>query len=339
LFLVKPCIDRSTFKSITLKAGRTLKWAVDVTGEPAPELKWSTRDGIPLTNTDRIKIENVDYHTDFVINQVTRKDSGKYTLTAENTSGKDSETVELIVLGVPGKPKGPLEVNDVTATSAKLRWQKPDDDGGCPIKEYEIEKMDMKTGKWVRVGRVNADRSPQEFEVTGLNPGSEYKFRVTAVNSEGESEPLENDFAIVAKNPFEKSDKPGTPQLVDWDNKSVDLKWDPPKSDGGAPIEKYIIEKKDKYKPDWEKAGEVSGNVCEAKIGDLKERGEYQFRIVAVNKAGPSDPSGATEMHTVKYRARKLYSKELACMQIRTKRRKYMEFNNRFLALLLLLRR
>jgi Fibronectin type III domain. len=40
--------------------------------------------------------------------------------------------------------------------------------------------------------------------------------------------------------------KPGIPQIVDYDNESVKLKWTPPTSDGGAPIEKYIIEKKDR---------------------------------------------------------------------------------------------
>jgi len=38
--------------------------------------------------------------------------------------------------------------------------------------------------------------------VTGLTPGKEYKFRVTAVNAEGESEPLQTVESIVAKNPF-----------------------------------------------------------------------------------------------------------------------------------------
>lgn len=56
---------------------------------------------------------------------------------------------------------------------------------------------------------------------------------------------------------------------------------------GGAKIEKYILQKKDKFKPEWENAGEVPGDQLTGKIKDLKERGEYQFRIIAVNKAGP----------------------------------------------------
>lgn len=111
--------------------------------------------------------------------------------------------MELTVLGKPSSPGGPLKVSEVTDTKCKLGWKKPADDGGSPIKEYEIEKMDLATGKWVRVGRVPAsDKDEPTFEVTGLNPGSEYKFRVTACNNEGDSEPLVTEQGTVAKNPF-----------------------------------------------------------------------------------------------------------------------------------------
>ena len=31
---------------------------------------------------------------------------------------------------------------------ALLKWEKPEDDGGIPIKEYVVEKMDTGTGRW-----------------------------------------------------------------------------------------------------------------------------------------------------------------------------------------------
>lgn len=106
--------------------------------------------------------------------------------------------------GKPGSPKGPLEVVDIHKNGCKVKWQKPEDDGGTPIREYEVEKLDLATGKWVRIGRVPGDKPNLEMEVTGLEPGNEYKFRVSAVNDEGDSEPLVADKAIVAKNPFGK---------------------------------------------------------------------------------------------------------------------------------------
>lgn len=96
------------------------------------------------------------------------------------------------------------------------------------------------------------------------------------------------------------------------------MKWTPPEFDGGAPIEKYIIEKKDRYKPDWEKAIEVPGNQLEAKVPDLKERGEYQFRIIAVNKAGPSPPSDASKMQICKHKAC-TYRYDIALLHVRYK--------------------
>lgn len=42
------------------------------------------------------------------------------------------------------------------------------------------------------------------MEVKGLQEGHEYNFRVKAVNEEGESEPLETEHSIVAKNPYGK---------------------------------------------------------------------------------------------------------------------------------------
>jgi ribosomal protein S30 len=61
-----------------------------------------------------------------------------------------------------------------------------------------------------------------------------------------------------------------------------------------------------RFKPDWEKAIEVPGDQLEAKVPDLKERAEYQFRVVAVNKAGPSPASEPTKTHLVKHKACKL---------------------------------
>lgn len=55
-----------------------------------------------------------------------------------------------------------------------------------------------------------------------------FRFRVAAVNAEGESDPLETDHKIVAKEPFDPPGKPGKPEVTDWDKEHAELKWDPP---------------------------------------------------------------------------------------------------------------
>lgn len=45
-----------------------------------------------------------------------------------------------MIAGAPSPPKGPLDVSDVTAHGCKLKWDKPDDDGGSPIDHYEVNE-------------------------------------------------------------------------------------------------------------------------------------------------------------------------------------------------------
>lgn len=80
------------------------------------------------------------------------------------------------------------------------------------------------------------------------------------------------------------------------------MEWKPPRRDGGAPITDYIIEKKTKGSPFWEEAGKVPGDATKATVPNLKEGEEYEFRIVAINKAGPSDPSDPSKSVVAKPR-------------------------------------
>ena len=99
---------------------------------------------------------------------------------------------------------GPLEVDDITKSGCRLSWRPPEDDGGKPITGYIVEKMDKASGRWVPVSRTEPNVT--ECPVKGLQEGHEYMFRVKAVNDEGESEPLESDAAIQAKDPYGETD-------------------------------------------------------------------------------------------------------------------------------------
>ena len=79
------------------------------------------------------------------------QDTAKYLIHVENINGFDEEWVELVVLGRPARPQGPLTVSNITANGCKLNWKAPADDGGMPIQEYEIEKFDPKLKRWVKV--------------------------------------------------------------------------------------------------------------------------------------------------------------------------------------------
>ena len=83
----------------------------------------------------------------------------------------------------------------------------------------------------------------------------------------------------------------------------MDMKWAPPADDGGAPIEKYLIEKRSRYGR-WEPGAEVPGTQTSGTVKDLVAGEEYEFRIIAVNKGGQSEPSDPSDAKVAKPRKR-----------------------------------
>lgn len=100
--------------------------------------------------------------------------------------------------------------------------------------------------------------------------------------------------------------KPGRPDLKNWDKDFVELAWKAPASDGGAPIQKYIIQMHDKAGRGWVDAATVPGDKTAGRVETVEEGHEYEFRIVAVNKAGPSEPSDPSKPVIAKPRFCKL---------------------------------
>mgnify|MGYP001409439097 FL=1 len=92
--------------------------------------------------------------------------------------------------------------------------------------------MDVETGLWIPCGRSEEC----QISIKGLTHMKRYKFRVCAINEEGESAPCTMKDEIVAKDPFGEPGPPIHLELVDWDQDSVELKWEHPRDDGGSEI-------------------------------------------------------------------------------------------------------
>ena len=88
--------------------------------------------------------------------------------------------------------------------------------------------------------------------------------------------------------------KPDIPDVTDVDRTHIGISWSPPESDGGSPITSYLIEKKDTSSTRWIKIKETIIDT-EFTIRDLTEGQTYEFRVAAVNKAGPGPFSEPTE--------------------------------------------
>lgn len=68
-----------------------------------------------------------------------------------------------------------------------LSWKPPTSDGGKPITSYVVEVRDARRSTWAPSGKPKSTN----FMVEKLIEGNEYFFRVSAVNDEGQGQPLD----------------------------------------------------------------------------------------------------------------------------------------------------
>lgn len=93
-----PRIDRTNLRDMTVKAGHNFKLDVKVSGEPPPTKTWFCNKA-RLSTEGNVTVDVEDYRIKLSVQSATRKNSGKYTIKAENDSGKDEVTINITVLG------------------------------------------------------------------------------------------------------------------------------------------------------------------------------------------------------------------------------------------------
>jgi len=122
-----------------------------------------------------------------------RSDTGKYTITAENKFGEDSGDISVVVVDKPSPPTN--LIMDMFDDRCVLMWKAPADDGGAELTGYVIEWKEDDDDVWQMLPDVVTAKS---CTVRPLKKGKKYKFRVSARNTYGISNPLETDKSILA---------------------------------------------------------------------------------------------------------------------------------------------
>jgi len=92
--------------------------------------------------------------------------------------------------GAPSKPSFLNTEKNLAELKLKLRWSKPDDDGGNSDIEYEVSIMGYEDGKLVQNETVDKKTKELEMELDSryVKAGRTYYFKVTAINEGGKSE-------------------------------------------------------------------------------------------------------------------------------------------------------
>uniref|UniRef100_A0A3Q3E2Y6 Titin n=1 Tax=Hippocampus comes TaxID=109280 RepID=A0A3Q3E2Y6_HIPCM len=225
-------IDPELRKIVTIKAGLSLRLFIPIKGRPTPSIKWD-KDDAPLQ--EKAQVEVTSSYTALVIDQMNRADSGKYTITAENSSGTKSAFVVVRVLDTPSAP-GKLTVKEITSQSVTLAWEVPLLDGGSKIKNYIVEKRESTRKTYAA---VVTNCHALSWKIEPLQEGCSYYFRVLAENAYGIGLPA------VTVDPLKVSEVPQAPRsltVTDQTNTSISLAWESPEYDGGSRVIQYLLE-------------------------------------------------------------------------------------------------
>jgi hypothetical protein len=136
------------------------------------------------------------------IDNTNRNHSGLYEVTLKNDCGQDQRNCTIEVLDRPSKPKN-LVVKLLDIGECELVWKQPEDDGGSPLTGYCIEKCEeRRAASWDEVCVMSVEE--RKAIVNRLIDKAKYRFRVSAENKYGRSEPCESIEPILIKSPFGK---------------------------------------------------------------------------------------------------------------------------------------
>ena len=299
----KPSIDKSSVpKELSLPRGENLTLKVKVKGEPITDKAWfwGRRE---IKSSGTVNIESTDYGSKLTILSLERADTGTFYFKAENLHGSDELAVEVNVMVAPQKPKGPMRIDGVYAEGCTAVWSAPEDDGGCPVTHYIVEKVQGSGDSFSACGRVNAPATT--CEIKGLTINKEYRLQVRAVNAMGESDPLASVDSFISENPFGVPGAAGKPELYDWDSDHFDMKWNAPKNDGGSKVIGYEIEARPWKEMGWFKAGEVKMQYERGLVEGIELGQGYAVRIRSKNAAGFGPWSIESDQLVCKHKALK----------------------------------
>ncbi|CAB4060849.1 unnamed protein product [Lepeophtheirus salmonis] len=168
-----------------------------------------------------------------------------------------------------------LNISDVTPSSCKVSFKRPGDMGGSPITGYQIERRVKDKDVWINCGKTTNKTvlimRDVECDVKDLIEGQIYFFRASAININGESDPLESKVPICAKSAIELPFPPFEPAIVDWDKKWVSLGWN---AASDSNIRHFIVEAQEQSQEDSddeESSSEEDEGYIEEEHSDKKD--------------------------------------------------------------------
>ena len=211
---------------------------------------------------------------------LTRGATRYYRVAAVNSVGVgvySSAVPSATTYDVPTAPTN-LRATAVSDAQIDLSWTVLSD-GGSVIRGYTLEwSTTGATSFGERITGIAASAS--SYAHTGLEAGTEYSYRLIAINAIGDSEPSNESSATTQGVPTAPTNLTATAV----GEKQIDLSWSPPSDDGGTPITGYQIGYSTNGGTTYNDLEVVSGVTYQHR--DLAPRTTYHYRVAAQNRWG-----------------------------------------------------
>ncbi|XP_066463893.1 myosin-binding protein C, fast-type-like isoform X2 [Eleutherodactylus coqui] len=288
------CSGGEHINTIIVVAGNKLRFDVPITGEPAPTVSWFRRD-TPFTDTDgRVHIELKTELSSLVIEGAERSDEGTYNIVVTNPVGEDKATLIIKVVDVPDPPEN-VRITSVGEDWASVIWEPPKYDGGKEVTGYLIERKKKGSQRWMKMNfEVYKELSYQSVKMI---EGILYEIRVFAVNCIGVSQQANTSKPFM---PIAPTSEPLHLTVEDVTDTTCTLKWRPPDRIGAGGIDGYLIEYRKEGATEWTSSNTELVERCGYTAKDLPTGERIEFRVIAVNIAGYSEPAFLTQPVTIR---------------------------------------
>lgn len=249
--------------------------------------------GEPVDTSDgRVEVKNLgEGKHQLILHKVKMEDMGN--VTAKTPSNKGDEILEsksnfTVVKGEEAPVMGDCgPVNGVAKKACAMTI--PYKVEGEKQSELEII-VEGPDGKVLKMGKdANLTVHGDRIQLDLINPTREKsgKYKVTMKNAQGKCE------KFIDVNIMDKPTPPQAVRVTDVYQDNCVVHWQEPADNGGTPIKKYIVECMDTTSGNgtWSPVASTDdGATKKIKVEHLTPLHKYRFRVVAVNKIGPSDP-------------------------------------------------
>uniref|UniRef100_A0A8C2T826 Immunoglobulin like and fibronectin type III domain containing 1 n=1 Tax=Coturnix japonica TaxID=93934 RepID=A0A8C2T826_COTJA len=249
------------------------------------------KDGLKLTSMEGVTFEKEGLVHKLIINKVEDIHAGKYRFEAGDIKTEatifieDPPQVDEILL------RNLMSVPTVAKAGEKVVIRIPFE-GRLPVRAMWLkDKIELGDDSRIRIDKTDT------FTMLSISSAERKDCGDYKVRLKNDSGILDIDLKV------EVIDKPQPPagplKIVGSSANDVTIQWNPPKDDGGKPVQNYIIEKQQVGRSDWVTLGEAPKNCTTFTTSKVEQDTSYYFRVRAVNAEGSSNALESNEAVTI----------------------------------------